>query len=275
MSKLYYTNGNGKFYVNLKDVAAYPSLNDKVKRVTVFNPKTKQEEIKNRYETTWIDGILERVSLREDAKFTETGGKELSIHILDANGVTHIVKFEPFWGFENKTTGTTYEYITSSFFKSIARSIGQLKKGDLVSISINHTLVQTTKDGKERTTGNGDPLYVELISFFTKPDDKWNYVRGFEAPKFERNEVETGKDPFGNVKKTISGAEEMAYYWNIVKDFVDKEFPYNPSNSGETAMQQAPPAPSVSESAKPVEQEVVANVSTAKLEIDENDDLPF
>lgn len=219
MSKIYYSQGNGFFYSNIKDVEAIPSIKNELKKVVVYNPSTKQEEEKNRYETKFINGKLKYVSIFE-SKYAKSG-EHLSITIEDKNGVEHIVQVEPYWTAVDTKSGSDFFYIVNSYFKSVASVIDQLEMGSEITLAINNKYTQKNKDGSDRLDRNGNPIFYESVSFLYKDED--GTIKAYKsevAPKFEWSKKE--EEGFKGKKKIIyDGQEELSYYYNKVTEFIE------------------------------------------------------
>lgn len=220
MSKLYYKQGNGFFYSNIKNVDDFPTLKSKFKKVTVYNPSSKREEVKDRYETKFINGKLKYLNFfdNEYVKAKEV----LSITLEDDNGIEHVVQLEPFWSAATTKSGNSFSYIIQNYFKSIAGVIDQVNIGDQITLAINDKYTQKDASGAVRKTRDGKDVFYEAISILIKNDEgKTVALRNGDEKEFEWDKVEK-KNFRGDVTIDYNGQEELSHYYDKVSGHIEK-----------------------------------------------------
>lgn len=222
MSKLYYKQGNGFFYSNIKNVDEFPTLKSKFKKVTVYNPSSKREEEKDRYETKFINGKLKYLNFfdNEYVKAKEV----LSITIEDKDGIEHVVQLEPFWSAATTKSGNSFSYIIQNYFKSIAGVIDKVNVGDEITLAINDKYTQKDASGAVRKTRDGKDVYYEAISILIKNEEgKTVALRNDEGEEkdFEWDKIEK-KNFRGDVTIDYNGQEELSYYYDKASSHIEK-----------------------------------------------------
>lgn len=220
MSKLYYKQGNGFFYSNIKNVDDFPTLKSKFKKVTVYNPSSKREEEKDRYETKFINGKLKYLNFfdNEYVKAKEV----LSITIEDKDGIEHVVQLEPFWSAATTKSGNSFSYIIQNYFKSIAGVVDQVNIGDQITLAINDKYTQKDASGAVRKTRDGKDVFYEAISILIKNDEgKTVALRNDEEKEFEWDKIEK-KNFRGDVTIDYNGQEELSHYYDKVSKHIEK-----------------------------------------------------